>query len=201
MSYYTKYNQLLLKRPLVTNMVTTGILFGSGDFLAQRLFSQNNKKYDYPRTLRAIAYGGILFAPLGDKWYKLLNRLTVPKSLSWSDKTHNRVNTLLRVGVDQLGFAPLIAIPMYYSAMTVLERSPDPVNDISAKLREHWLPTLKTNWLVWPAFQTLNFYLVPVQLRLLSVNLISIVWNCYLSYVLNDQKSHLLHVSEEEVMV
>lgn len=181
MSFYTKYNQLLLKRPIATNILTTGFLFGSGDYLAQTAF-EKLPNYDFPRTARAVIYGGLIFAPIGDKWYKFLNKLQPfgTKSLNSA-----RLNTVARVAVDQLGFAPVLAVPMYFSVMTFLEMSSTPVADIRHKLSENWWSTLKVNWLVWPAFQAVNFYLVPVHLRLLSVNVISIVWNCYMSLVLN----------------
>lgn len=177
-------------------MVSTGFLFGTGDCLAQQFFTKD-KKYDYKRTIKAIAYGGIIFAPLGVKWYKFINYVTLPKKITTSSK----VNTLFRVGLDQLGFAPFIGIPLYYSVMTLFEMSHSPISDIKKKLQDNLWDTLTTNWLVWPLFQLINFSLVPVQLRLLSVNVVSIGWNCYLSYILNDKKDHFIEVNEEEIMI
>ncbi|CDK28633.1 unnamed protein product [Kuraishia capsulata CBS 1993] len=53
--------------------------------------------------------------------------------------------------------------------------------DVEDRLRHNWWATLVTNWQVWPAFQFVNFYVVPVQFRLLAVNVVSIAWNCFLS--------------------
>lgn len=196
MSFYAKYNHLLKTKPLVTNMVTTGFLFGTGDCLAQQFFTKD-KKFDYTRTIRAVAYGAIIFAPVADKWYKFINAVKLPKQITTSSKA----NTLYRVALDQLGFAPFIGIPLYYSVMTVFEMSPNPIQDIKKKIHDNLWDTLTTNWLVWPLFQLVNFSLVPVQLRLLSVNVVSIGWNCYLSYILNDKKDHMIEVKEEEIMM
>lgn len=42
------------------------------------------------------------------------------------------------------------------------------------KLRSSYTSTLLTNWMVWPAVQLVNFKLVPLNHRLLVVNLISL---------------------------
>ncbi|KAI5906033.1 Protein SYM1 [Candida parapsilosis] len=161
----------------------TGFLLGAGDCTAQMFFPANpDQPYDYLRTLRAIIYGGVIFAPIGDKWYKILNTKIV-----WRGKNERTMSTILRVAVDQLVFAPFIGIPLYYAAMTVLENRKPYLEHIMAKFETSWWITLKSNWLVWPIFQWFNFYLLPVQYRLLAVNLISIGWNTYLSYVMHNK--------------
>ncbi|KAG5421606.1 SYM1 [Candida metapsilosis] len=141
-----------------------------------------DQPYDLVRTLRAVVYGGIIFAPLGDKWYKVLNTKIV-----WRGKNERTMSTILRVAVDQLVFAPFIGIPLYYGAMTVLENRKPYMENIMSKFETSWWVTLKSNWLVWPIFQWFNFYLLPVEYRLLAVNLISIGWNTYLSYVMHNK--------------
>lgn len=42
------------------------------------------------------------------------------------------------------------------------------------KLRTSYVPTLLTNWMVWPAVQLVNFKLIPLNHRLLVVNLLSL---------------------------
>jgi len=191
---FAKYQKLIARRPLLANMLQTGFLFGTGDFLAQRLFPDDGhhdkQRYDWERSLRAIVYGGIIFAPLGHNWYIFLSKINVGRS--------KVANTIARVGVDQLVFAPFIGIPMYYTVMTMFEMKP--LASIKEKIRKNWWPTLRNNWLVWPAFQMVNFYLVPLQYRLLVVNLLSIGWNTYLSFVLN-QKGHHIVVGDNEQLV
>lgn len=193
-SFYGRYNQLLKQRPILTNVLTTGFLFGTGDYLAQQISisSQNGRKYDYSRTLRAVIYGGIIFAPLADKWYKILATVKLPVPNS------KLADTVLRVGLDQGVFAPFIGIPLYYSVMTLMEGGDH--KTVQRKLESNWWNTLYTNWLVWPAVQGVNFGLVPVQLRLLVVNVVSIGWNCYLLMALNDAKEHIVEVKEEQII-
>lgn len=167
-----RYNQLLLKRPILTNVISAGIVFGLGDFLAQKLFSEESE-YNYKRTLRSVFFGAVVFAPIGDKWYKLLAKFG----------NRSTKDILARVAVDQLVFAPFVGIPLYYSVMTLLEGKP--VSEVPLKLQKTWLPTVLDNWKVWPAFQCFNFWLVPVRYRLLSGNLFGVGWNCYLSFNLH----------------
>ncbi|KAG9980650.1 hypothetical protein KCU78_g21604, partial [Aureobasidium melanogenum] len=39
------------------------------------------------------------------------------------------------------------------------------------------------NWMLWPFVQAVNFKFVPLQHRVLVVNVVSLGWNCYLSYL------------------
>ena len=54
-------------------------------------------------------------------------------------------------------------------------------NEVRAKL---W-PTLLTGWKVWPIIGLINFTFVPAQLQVLFVNVISIFWGVYMSYMKN----------------
>jgi protein Mpv17 len=56
------------------------------------------------------------------------------------------------------------------------------------KLEKNYSTALSTNYLLWPFVQLVNFKLVPLHHRLLFVNVISIGWNSYLSY-LNSRKA------------
>ncbi len=43
--------------------------------------------------------------------------------------------------------------------------------NVYQKLRDMYVPTLKANFMVWPAVQVINFRLMPVQFQLLSQSL------------------------------
>ncbi|CUM68013.1 uncharacterized protein PRCAT00005728001 [Priceomyces carsonii] len=194
---FANYDKLLVRHPFLTNALTTGFLFGSGDYLAQVFFSQEGKRYDYARTSRAAVFGTFIFSPIGDKWYKLLSRVKNPfikENTSIHPKLISILNAMIPVAMDQLIFAPFIGIPLYYTSMSVLEFNGSPLETAKIKLTRSWWDTLKTNWVIWPGFQLVNFIVVPVNFRLLVVNLFSISWNCYLSYVFNHrEEGHILN--------
>lgn len=45
------------------------------------------------------------------------------------------------------------------------------------KLEKSYLPGLKANWMLWPAVQAINFKLVPLEHRVLVVNIVSLGMN------------------------
>lgn len=182
-------------------MVTTGLLFGIGDVMAQGLEPEStdvssstpNQEagdahknaatgFDSLRTARAAIYGGIIFAPLAGEWFKYLLKVQVMKGAP-------RFNTIARVAMDQCGFAPWVGIPLYFSVMTwmecVMNHESNVFERIQSKLSSNYFDTLKSNWAVWPAVQLVNFTFVPVSMRLLVVNVVSIGWNCFLLMQMN----------------
>jgi protein Mpv17 len=54
---------------------------------------------------------------------------------------------------------------------------------VRKRLADKWWPVLKTNWFLWPWVQIANFGFVPLEHRLLVVNVVALGWNCYLSYM------------------
>jgi protein Mpv17 len=53
------------------------------------------------------------------------------------------------------------------------------------KLEKTYKSALQKNWMVWPFVQLGNFTMVPLEHRVMVVNVISLGWNCYLSYISN----------------
>ncbi|KAI2603917.1 uncharacterized protein GGS25DRAFT_441087 [Hypoxylon fragiforme] len=168
------YQRKLASRPLLTQAVTTAVLFAVGDVTAQQVVEKKGiDKHEYARTGRMFLYGGAVFGPAATTWYGILQR-----SITLRNK---QAETVARVAADQLIFAPTF-IGIFLSSMAVMEGgSPQ------EKLAKSYVPALQTNYLIWPFVQAANFTLVPLQHRVLVVNVVSIGWNCYLSMI-NSQK-------------
>lgn len=94
-------------------------------------------------------------------WYRFLERFV---------RIPGRPNAqiLARVATDQLVFTPLNML-FFFSTLSVLEGS-----DPKEKLRASYWTGLKTNWMFWPTVQLVNFKVVPLDHRLLVVNVISL---------------------------
>ena len=84
---------------------------------------------------------------------------------------------MARVGADQIVFAP-VHLAFFLSSMAYLEGA-----DPKQRLESSYAEAVKKNWMLWPVVQTVNFNYVPLQHRVLVVNVVSLGWNCYLSYV------------------
>ncbi|RVX68544.1 Protein sym-1 [Exophiala mesophila] len=164
----------LAQRPLLTQAVTTAILFGAGDTLAQQAVEKKGfRNHEVARTGRMALYGGCVFGPAATKWYQFLQRKINLQSTN--------ATILARVAADQTVFAT-VNLGVFLSSMAIMEGS-----DPKQKLEKSYLPGLKANWMLWPAVQAINFKLVPLEHRVLVVNIVSLGWNCFLSY-LNSSK-------------
>lgn len=153
------------------------MLFGSGDVLAQQAVDRRGfAKHDMARTGRMALYGGgerssyfiffcvltmlAIFGPAATAWFGFLQRHVVLNS--------NKGTIAARVAADQCFFAPA-QITCFVSSMSIMEGG-DPVE----KWRNTFVPVYKANLTVWPLVQGINFAFVPLEYRVLMVNLISL---------------------------
>ena len=114
-------------------------------------------------------YGGCVFGPAATKWYAFLTKRI-------NLRNHN-ATIAARVAADQVVFATT-NLAFFLSSMAVMEGTSP-----KEKLEKSYLPGLKANWMLWPAVQAVNFKLVPLEHRVLVVNIVSLGWNCFLSYL------------------
>ncbi|KAI2640982.1 hypothetical protein GGS21DRAFT_351915 [Xylaria nigripes] len=166
------YQRSLAARPLLTQSVTTAVLFAVGDITAQQAIEKKGfDKHEFLRTGRMFAYGGVVFGPAATTWFKILSkRVVLP---------NKNAEIVARVACDQLLFAPTF-IGIFLSSMAVLDGTSP-----KEKLEKSYTDTLLTNWMVWPFVQLVNFKFVPLHHRVLAVNVLSIGWNSYLSLASN----------------
>lgn len=109
-----------------------------------------------PADLVTIA----VFGPGATLWYKFLQKRIVLKS--------ENATIAARVLVDQTVFASTNLF-LFLSSMAVMEGS-----DPKEKLDNSYWNALQKNWMVWPAVQAINFKLVPLEHRVLVVNIVSL---------------------------
>ncbi|KAK4212653.1 hypothetical protein QBC37DRAFT_424560 [Rhypophila decipiens] len=127
--------------------------------------------FDFERLTRFMGYG-FAMAPVQFRWFKFLERcFPITKTAAF-------VPAMKRVAFDQLIFAPF-GIACFFTAMTVAEGGGK--RAVYQKMRDMYVPTLKANFMVWPAVQIINFRLMPVQFQLPFVSTIGIAWTAYLS--------------------
>ncbi|KAG4436878.1 Protein required for ethanol metabolism [Cadophora sp. M221] len=169
------YQMKLASRPILTQSVTTAVLFATGDTMAQQLVEKKGlEKHDLARTGRMALYGGAIFGPAATTWFKFLQNKVVLKN--------KNAEILARVACDQTMFASTNLF-VFLSSMAIMEGTSP-----KDKLDQSYWTALKSNWMVWPFIQCVNFKLVPLHHRVLVVNVISLGWNCYLSF-LNSQST------------
>ncbi|KXL46018.1 hypothetical protein M433DRAFT_143517 [Acidomyces richmondensis BFW] len=165
------YQRKLAARPLLTQSITTSLLFATGDTMAQQLVERKGlAQQDLARTGRMAFYGGCIFGPAATTWFAFLQRrICIP--------SRPNLEILARVGADQSIFASTNLF-VFLSTMAMLEGT-----DPKKKLESTYFEALKKNWMIWPLVQFTNFKFVPLEHRVLLVNVVSLGWNCYLSYL------------------
>ncbi|QDS71184.1 Protein required for ethanol metabolism [Venturia effusa] len=170
------YQAKLASRPLLTQSLTTMVLFATGDTLAQQGVERRGlANQDLKRTGRMALYGGAIFGPAATTWFSFLQRRVILGNNPSSNAT-----ILTRVALDQLIFTPANLL-CFLSSQAVMEGTSP-----RAKIESTYGTAITKNWMVWPWVQLVNFKVVPLEHRVLVVNVVSLGWNCYLSY-LNSQ--------------
>jgi len=127
--------------------------------------------FDFERTIRFMSYGFIM-TPLQFKWFGLLTKLFPLTATSAT------VPALKRVAMDQLIFAPL-GLCCFFTFMTVAEGGGK--RQVVKKFQDIYVPTLRANYVLWPAVQVLNFRVMPLRFQIPFVSTIGIAWTAYLS--------------------
>lgn len=127
--------------------------------------------FDFERLTRFMSFGFIM-SPLQFKWFSFLSR-TFPIT-----KESAVLPALKRVAFDQLMWAPLgmlfglsfsfilmlVGLATFFTFMTIAEGGGR--RALSRKFQDVYLPSLKANYMVWPAVQILNFRVIPLQFQI-----------------------------------
>lgn len=161
-----RYAGLLEARPLLTKVVTSGVLLGSGDLCTQALV---DRRVNWRRTGKFALLGALVVAPSLHVWYGFLARRFAS-------------SVAKRVALDQFVFAPAFLTGfIFLNSFLDYGDAGKAAGEVAKEIR----PTLGANWLVWIPYQMLNFAFVPVPFQVLANNAMSLFWNSYLSYSLH----------------
>lgn len=98
----TAYSLSLKKRPMLTEMTTSGVIWSLGDLATQHIERfqdnkktlvnesdqppdnprNNNPKIDWRRNLQQAIYASVIWGPIAHKWYFLPSKLPVPVTVA-----------------------------------------------------------------------------------------------------------------------
>jgi hypothetical protein len=159
------YQELLEAYPLTTKAVTSGVLFGVGDAIAQ-IKAGANSPFDTRRISNYVVIGlfaGILWA----FWYAMV--------ASWVTAFASQalVQVLISIVMEQFLWCPFFYSLYVIPLSTFLNGGGlvDAQQDVRAKLYD----LLVANAKLW-TFANLLIYSLPLEWRVLGANVFELIW-------------------------
>lgn len=146
---------------------------GAGDVTAQ-LVIEKKKSFDFQRTAQFSALGVCFVGPGLSLWYSTLDRHIIGSA--------GKIAALKKMLLDQGVFAPVFLGGFLVLIGVLQNQAPE---DIKLKLEQDYMDIMKTNWMIWPAFQLINFHLIPLQHRVPAAATVAFFWNTYLAWKAN----------------
>ncbi|CAH1406401.1 unnamed protein product [Nezara viridula] len=169
---YGIYKTLLTTHTYKVQAVQTGILLGMGDLISQSLIEPNETPIDYRRTLRFVVIGTVI-GPTIHKWYTIIDKVV--------GKQQDFKTVIKKTTLDQLAMAPAM-LGAFLTSITLMEGGG--IEDIRNRFKKDYFAILTNNYKVWPAVQLITFRL-PVDFRVLFVQIVALGWNTYLAWRIN----------------
>ena len=91
--------------------------------------------------------------------------------------------------IDQLIFSPICIFSIFVTLSVVSKLfNQDSRFDSTEEMKDKGWKLYVAEWAVWPPAQFINFYILPTKYRVLYDNSISLLFDCYTSYVCFDTK-------------
>ena len=81
--------------------------------------------------------------------------------------------------IDQVCFAPY-GIAFVFTINTFIDGGN--INDAMNRLKSEFIETYTANLTIWPIVILFNFWMVPLEYRVLVNNGVGVLWNAYLSH-------------------
>lgn len=181
------YEEVVPKDPVFFKACTSGVAYALGDFLSQIYQGRTLGTIDLPRSARSGAAGFIAHGPLCHYWL-----LTMEKYLDFDGAWWG---TGIKVTADLTVWA--VFLNTAYSTIIGLLAGRPP-NEVFRDVRATTWPALRSAWRFWPFVHTVSFsHAVPLDLKLLWVDVMEVVWVTILSKVANEDKNAKLKEDPE----
>ncbi|XP_041455513.1 peroxisomal membrane protein 2-like [Lytechinus variegatus] len=165
---FRAYLRFLKEKPIITKSLTSGLIAGIGDVIAQRIVDPS-APYTFRSTAAFAVLGTFFTGPLSHYFYAWLQKTFPGKDVPTSIK---------KILCDRLVFAPPYLLAFFY-LLGILEGKGHAQS--VEKIRETYWIALKMNWRIWTISQYININYVPLQFRVLFASMIAFIWTIYLA--------------------
>ena len=180
---YLWYLNCCAERPLLTKGTTCGIICGLGDIIAQSLETTAGD-LNIRRVATFFICNALFTGPFVHYWYQLLG--TLGKYIQTKYNVVKYKSIITQVTIDQT-LGVLLFFPLYlyiYDIVdTIIRKQQFPsslLHQAYIKTKQNIRHVILMQYRIFPIANTINFALVPEQLRVLFSNTVSLFWNIYL---------------------
>lgn len=170
---FHSYSAILDKAPVYTKAVTSATVYTIGDFISQRTEGKEIGDLDRGRLVRSLLAGLIGHGPLSHVWYDVSEGV-------FNDIFHwtQWWSFVPKVAIDQILWGPFWN-NTYIVLLGLMKLEKPEV--IWADIKRTTIPLVVSGLKLWPLAHSITYGIIPVQYRLLWVDLVEIIWVTILS--------------------
>lgn len=161
------YIKRLNSKPVETKALTSAAIFSLSDLISQLI---GQRDLSIKRNILAALWGAVWAGPTAHYWQNLMHKMLPGKDMR---------SVLMKVVLDQLTYGPLnnIANLMFFSLLVESKG----VGHLLTHVKNEY-PTIQLNgWKLWPAAAMFNYRYIPLNLRVLFLNLVALGWTTFLN--------------------
>jgi protein Mpv17 len=168
MSVWQAYMGVLTDAPIATKAVTSATVYTIGDVIAQQTEGTSIDELDRMRTLRSMLAGLIGHGPLSHMWYNVSENL-FDHVLHWTAWW----SFIPKVAIDQAFWGP-IWNNTYLLLLGLMKG--ESLGQIWGDVKRTTIPLVVSGLKLWPLAHCVTYGLIPIENRLLWVDLVEIIW-------------------------
>lgn len=170
---WLSYSNVLDQSPLYTKAVTSATVYTIGDMISQGTEGKGIGEIDRPRVIRSLLAGLIGHGPLSHLWYDFSENIfeNVMHLEGW-------FGTVIKVAIDQTTWGPFWN-NTYILLLGIMKL--DKFDKIFDEMKRTTVPLIVSGLKLWPLAHCVTYGLIPVENRLLWVDLVEIIWVTILS--------------------
>eukprot|EP00850_Spirogloea_muscicola_P008254 SM000043S15882 [mRNA] locus=s43:731545:733500:- [translate_table: standard] len=167
------YEAMLATNPVLAKMMISGAVYALGDWCAQCVEGRPLLAFDRVRMLRSGLVGFCLHGSLSHFYYHFCEWL-FPFKDWWV--------VPVKVAFDQTVWSG-IWNSIYFVVLASLRL--EPPASTARELKATFLPMLVAGWKLWPFAHVITYGVIPLEQRLLWVDMVELVWVTILSTLAN----------------
>lgn len=180
---WISYNSVLERSPVATKAITSATVYTIGDFIAQRTEGTEMGKLDRLRLLRSLLAGLIGHGPLSHIWYNVSEQL-FDQILHLNDVWWG---VFPKVAIDQCTWGPFWN-NTYILLLGLMKF--DSFSNIFSEMKRTTIPLIISGLKLWPLAHCVTYGLVPIENRLLWVDIVEIAWVAILATAAAEGSAH-----------